>query len=199
MTKADIALANAIAHEVLGRTLDELPPQTRRLLNLIARDGGERRRRTSGIKPARACASRARRCARPRSGATPSCKRALGAPGRDGVPAGARRQSRPQLCATSCCTTASGDGHAHLCGLIDRGRTGCRQARLRRAQVGGDEVRSRGQVGPKSAPGRGQVGGRQTRASRAMLAMAADIGSTCAPNAHLMAERRFGPVVPGNS
>ena len=34
-TKADIALANSIAHEVLGRTLDELPPQTRRLLNLI--------------------------------------------------------------------------------------------------------------------------------------------------------------------
>ena len=35
VTKADIELANEIAHEVLGRTLDELPPQTRRLLNLI--------------------------------------------------------------------------------------------------------------------------------------------------------------------
>jgi len=35
VTKADIALANAIAHEVLGRTLDELPPQTRKLLRLI--------------------------------------------------------------------------------------------------------------------------------------------------------------------
>jgi len=34
-TKADIALANSIAHEVLGRTLDELPPQTRRLLILL--------------------------------------------------------------------------------------------------------------------------------------------------------------------
>jgi DNA primase catalytic core len=32
---ADIALANELAHEVLGRTLDELPPQTRRLLGLI--------------------------------------------------------------------------------------------------------------------------------------------------------------------
>jgi DNA primase len=32
---ADIALANKLAHEVLGRTLDELPPQTRRLLGLI--------------------------------------------------------------------------------------------------------------------------------------------------------------------
>jgi DNA primase len=27
---ADIALANRLAHEVLGRSLDELPPQTRR-------------------------------------------------------------------------------------------------------------------------------------------------------------------------
>jgi len=31
----DIALANRLAHEVLGRTLDELPPQTRKLLRLI--------------------------------------------------------------------------------------------------------------------------------------------------------------------
>ena len=31
----DIALANRIAHDVLGRSLDELPPQTRRLLKLI--------------------------------------------------------------------------------------------------------------------------------------------------------------------
>ena len=34
---ADIALANEIAHEVLGRSLDELPPQTRRLLGLLDR------------------------------------------------------------------------------------------------------------------------------------------------------------------
>lgn len=32
---ADIALANALAHAVLGRTLDELPPQARKLLNLV--------------------------------------------------------------------------------------------------------------------------------------------------------------------
>lgn len=31
----DIELANQLAHEVLGRTLDELPPQTRKLLSLI--------------------------------------------------------------------------------------------------------------------------------------------------------------------
>jgi DNA primase len=41
-TKDDIALANRIAHEVLGRTLDELPPQTRRLLMLLRDWVGER-------------------------------------------------------------------------------------------------------------------------------------------------------------
>jgi len=35
VTLDDIALANRLAHEVLGRTLDELPPQTRRLLGLV--------------------------------------------------------------------------------------------------------------------------------------------------------------------
>lgn len=36
VTRADIAQANALAHAVLGRTLDELPPQTRKLLHAIA-------------------------------------------------------------------------------------------------------------------------------------------------------------------
>lgn len=35
VTIDDIATANKLAHEVLGRTLDELPPQTRTLLSLI--------------------------------------------------------------------------------------------------------------------------------------------------------------------
>ncbi len=35
VAKSDIALANRLAHEVLGRTLDEMPPQTRKLLLLI--------------------------------------------------------------------------------------------------------------------------------------------------------------------
>jgi DNA primase catalytic core len=34
-TVADIALANRLAHEVLGRSLDELPPQTRRVLGVL--------------------------------------------------------------------------------------------------------------------------------------------------------------------
>ncbi|MFN8986862.1 MAG: DNA primase, partial [Burkholderiales bacterium] len=35
VTLDDIARANALAHEVLGRSLDELPPQTRRLLGEV--------------------------------------------------------------------------------------------------------------------------------------------------------------------
>jgi len=35
VTPADIALANRLAHEVLGRSLDELSPQTRRLLDAL--------------------------------------------------------------------------------------------------------------------------------------------------------------------
>jgi DNA primase catalytic core len=35
VTLADIEIANRLAHEVLGRSLDELPPQSRRLLLLI--------------------------------------------------------------------------------------------------------------------------------------------------------------------
>ena len=34
-TREDIALTNRLAHEVLGRSLDELPPQTRRLLGEV--------------------------------------------------------------------------------------------------------------------------------------------------------------------
>lgn len=36
VTVDDIAIANELAHEVLGKSLDELPPQTRRLLQLIS-------------------------------------------------------------------------------------------------------------------------------------------------------------------
>ena len=39
MTLDDIEIANRLAHEVLGRSLDELPPQTRRLLLLIDEAG----------------------------------------------------------------------------------------------------------------------------------------------------------------
>ena len=51
VTLADIALANRLAHEVLGRSLDELPPQTRRVLGQLVSYVGERAR-TQGIERA---------------------------------------------------------------------------------------------------------------------------------------------------
>jgi DNA primase catalytic core len=44
-TLADIAAANRLAHAILGHTLDELPPQTRRLLDLIRKMVTERAER----------------------------------------------------------------------------------------------------------------------------------------------------------
>jgi DNA primase len=45
VTADDIALANRLAHEVLGRSLDELPPQTRRVLRLLDRFVAEQARK----------------------------------------------------------------------------------------------------------------------------------------------------------
>ena len=44
VTKEDIATANRLAHEVLGRALDELPPQTQALAVARGRDGQRRMR-----------------------------------------------------------------------------------------------------------------------------------------------------------
>ena len=65
MTREDIAIANRLAHEVLGRCLDELPPQTRRLLGLIEAMVTARVRR-AGDRRGATCASAAARCARRR-------------------------------------------------------------------------------------------------------------------------------------
>jgi DNA primase catalytic core len=53
-TLEDIALANRLAHQVLGRTLDELPPQTRNLLRelekLVRKEAKERGLRPSEVR-----------------------------------------------------------------------------------------------------------------------------------------------------
>ncbi|MCU7875284.1 MAG: DNA primase [Candidatus Thiodiazotropha sp. (ex Lucinoma borealis)] len=46
----DITLANKIAHDVLGRSLDELPPQTRHLLSLIDQMVSERCSGSAGLR-----------------------------------------------------------------------------------------------------------------------------------------------------
>jgi len=49
VTLEDIALANRLAHDVLGRSLDALPPQTRRLLGVVV-DYVSKRARRQGIE-----------------------------------------------------------------------------------------------------------------------------------------------------
>ena len=64
VTLDDIALANELAPEVLGRSLDELPPQTRRLLehiNALVRAKREGRADNGGPQNARGAATFARR------------------------------------------------------------------------------------------------------------------------------------------
>jgi DNA primase len=46
VTREDIRLANELTHEVLGRSLDELPPQTRRLLGLLETMVGQKTQAT---------------------------------------------------------------------------------------------------------------------------------------------------------
>lgn len=70
VTREDIALANRLAHEILGRTLDEMPPQTRKLLLLIQTMVSEQAAQLAA-NPAR-YASRAGGSATSHSGATTS-------------------------------------------------------------------------------------------------------------------------------
>ena len=66
---SDIALANRLVHEVLGRTLDEMPPQTRRLLILL-KEWVQETAQQQAVKPEELHFISARRWA----GAIPSLK-----------------------------------------------------------------------------------------------------------------------------
>jgi DNA primase len=155
VTPADIELANRIAHDVLGRTLDELPPQTRRLLNLVRAMVAERAERER-VKPADVRFTRKDirdatqwsdsqlklHCAR-----LADMEYLL-------IHAGNRGHSlRYEL------LWDGGDDaehRRHLCGLLDPGHLGGdeRGAPLRPAQVWGEGA----QVEAKSTPSLGQVG-----------------------------------------
>jgi len=67
-TLDDIAVVNRLAHQVLGRTLDELSLQTRRLLMLLDHMVSEGFTNASG-RCARSFASAAGRCGSTRAGA----------------------------------------------------------------------------------------------------------------------------------
>ena len=96
VTRDDIALANRLAHEVLGRSLDELPPQTRRLLELLdamvdARPARAQQIERSDFRFSRRERARAHGLER-HAGARPPRP-----PGRARVPARASRRPRAEL------------------------------------------------------------------------------------------------------
>jgi len=68
--RSDIVLANRLAHAVLGHSLDELPPGTRRLLGLI--EATSRRGRPRNVRRTIRSASPAGSCARRLAGETRS-------------------------------------------------------------------------------------------------------------------------------
>ena len=103
-SREDIELANRLAHEVLGRSLDELPPQTRRLLGLIDELVGAEAKRL-GLD--RWDFRFSRRQVREQTRWSYAQLRVhLGPPGRAGVPARAPRRAAGRASRTSLRTTA---------------------------------------------------------------------------------------------
>ena len=157
VTLEDIAIANRLAAEVLGRSLDELAPQTRRLLVLLE---AMVRERASERKLARAAVRFSRRDVRAYDGLGP-----------DAAPGASRRgwSSSSTWCST---TAANGLSYEYELVYDGRGPTGGRSSagsstsrRSRRAHgydgnlagCGGGTLR--GTVRPLGrAPGRGPCG-----------------------------------------
>jgi hypothetical protein len=148
-TEADIAAANRLAAEVLTRSLDELPPQTRRFLTVldqwITGECAARRIAREAFRfLARGGARRDRAWGYP--GEVPSAP-----PGRAGV-----RHRAPQRTGPGRGLRAPGRGRGERAG---RGGSARCDPRVRSGAVGVFRERS--------APGRGAVGGRSDSTNRA--------------------------------
>ena len=193
VTPSDIELANAIAHEVLGRTLDELPPQTRRLLNLIRAMVAERAERER-VKPADVRFTR--RDIREATQWSDSQLKLHCARLADMeyllVHGGSRGHSlRYELLWDG---ADDAEHRRHLCGLLDPSELEGSEPRLRRPQVWAEGA----QVEAKSAPSRGQVwaksGVLNAAPTRANAGDASDRPINGA-NAHISGANGVRPVV----
>jgi DNA primase len=161
-TLDDIELANQVAHEVLGRTLDELPPQTRKLLRLIADHVRER----AGKQRVRASQVRfTRRDVREATGWSDSQLKVHCARLADMEYLLIHGGSRGHVITYELVWDGGDDQDdaKRLCGLIDPAEIQLRspQVWVAGAQVGVKSGPSLGQVWPKS----GGVNGLQTRAN----------------------------------
>jgi hypothetical protein len=154
-TLEDIALANRLAHEVLGRSIDDLPPQTRKLLRLIDAMASEACRQ-QGIE--RTAYRFTRREVREHTGwGNTQLKIHLrrledleylivhsGGPGR-------------RMVYELLYDGRGSEGQRRLLGLLDVDQlTKCTYDSNRSGQNAHRSARGRGEVGPKSAPSRGK-------------------------------------------
>ena len=159
VTREDIALANRLAHEVLGRTLDEMPPQTRKLLVLLKDWAGEAARQQA-LKVEEVRFTRRDIRAALQWGDT-QLKVHL-----------ARLLEMEYLVLHRRGLTyeygllwdGEDNGGTHLCGLLDvaEAETAATNSEGDVLRSGSETDRSDG-VGHRSAPGRGVVGGRSGR------------------------------------
>ena len=164
VTAADIALANRLAGEVLGRTLDELPPQTRRLLQMLHGWAADECK-AQGLKR---CDFRfSRRQVRALTGwGDTQTKVHLGRLAELEYLLGHRARAGQSLEYELLYDGAGEAGERFLMGLSEPGSAG--EAPFHAY----DEKRSgsgRGVVGPRSAPGRGTVGPAKTPAKPAPI------------------------------
>ena len=121
---SDIAVANRLAAEALGRTLDELPPQTRRLLFLVEEMVAAEceRRKVEQLElplhPPRRCAST------PAWGKT-QLQRPPRPPGRAWSTCSSTAAAAARASSTSCCTTARArTASRFVLGLLDADEAG---------------------------------------------------------------------------
>ena len=118
VTLDDIAVANRLAAEVLGRTLDELPPQTPALPRAARRPGRPSSCEDAGAR-ARADPLHPPRGARPHGLELPAGEASPRAPGGAGVRAGAPRPRGQSFVYELLWDGGGADGEAFMTGLID--------------------------------------------------------------------------------
>jgi len=162
VTLDDIATANRLAHDVLGRTLDELPPQTRKLLGLIVELVAARCR---ALEMKRGDYRFSRRDIRAFSGWSDGqlkihCRRLT-----ELEYLLVHRGGRGQCIEYELLYDGKDDDRPHLMGLID-----VEKLRYDVEKAGPKQEKtasSQGQDSPKSAPGQGGKNGRKAKADAA--------------------------------
>ncbi len=163
MTLDDIRVANRLAHEVLGRTLDELPPQTRRLLDQVHAMVTERAEK-QGLD--RSDVRFTRRDVREHTGWGNTQLKVHLHRLEDMEYLLAHRGGRGQSFVYELLYDGEGeDGRAFVMGLIDPDRLAPGQALARRQTDGYDGNKS-GSAAKRSGSSRPQVGGRSDRPDR---------------------------------